>query len=110
MSLYAVERDSPEALYAQIARRLELEITHLYKAGAALPPETELAGRFGVNRHPLRRAPAAGGVRARLLDTTRGAGPRSPETLNAPDKSTDSKVVRKLIVPASARIAERLAI
>jgi GntR family phosphonate transport system transcriptional regulator len=124
MSLYAVERDSPEALYAQIARRLELEITHLYKAGAALPPETELAGRFGVNRHTLRRAVdelvAAGMLERRhgrgvfvvdgLLDYKLAAGTRFTETLNALGKSTDSKVVRKLIVPASARIAERLAI
>ena len=124
MSLYAVERDSPEALYAQIARRLEQEITHLYKTGEALPPENELAGRFGVNRHTLRRAVdelvAAGMLERRhgrgvfvvdgLLDYKLAAGTRFTETLSALGKSTDSKVIRKLIVPASGRIAERLAV
>lgn len=124
MSLYAVERDSPEALYAQIARRLEQEITHLYKAGEALPPESELAGRFGVNRHTLRRAVdelvAAGMLERRHgrgvfvidnpLDYKLAAGTRFTETLSALGKSTDSKVIRKLIVPASGRIGERLAL
>jgi len=124
MSLYAVERDSPEALYAQIARRLEQEITHLHKAGEALPPETELAGRFGVNRHTLRRAVdelvAAGMLERRHgrgvfvvdgpIDYKLAAGTRFTETLSALGKSTDSKVIRKLIVPASGRIAERLAV
>jgi GntR family phosphonate transport system transcriptional regulator len=124
MSLYAVERDSPEALYAQIARRLEQEITHLYKAGAALPPETELAARFGVNRHTLRRAVDelvdAGMLERRhgrgvfvvdsLLDYKLAAGTRFTETLSALGKSTDSKVIRKLVVPAAGRIAERLGV
>ena len=124
MSLYAVERDSPEALYAQIARRLEQEITHLYKAGEALPPESELAGRFGVNRHTLRRAVdelvAAGMLERRHgrgvfvidnpLDYKLAAGTRFTETLSALGKSTDSKAIRKLIVPASGRIGERLAL
>jgi GntR family phosphonate transport system transcriptional regulator len=123
MSLYAVERNSPEALYAQIARRLEQEVG-LYRPGAALPPETELAARFGVNRHTLRRAVdelvTAGLLERRhgrgvfvidsLLDYKLAAGTRFTETLSALGKSTDCKVIRKLILPASGRIAERLAV
>ena len=56
MSLYAVSRDTGEALYAQIARRLEQDIVSSYSPGDSLPAEAILALRFGVNRHTLRRA------------------------------------------------------
>src|SRR5215469_9853861 len=56
MSLYAVSREQGESLYAQIARQLEQEIGNGYAPGDFLPSEGELASRFGVDRHTLRRA------------------------------------------------------
>lgn len=56
MSLYAVTREHGESLYVQIARQLEQEVAALYSPGDYLPSEGELASRFGVNRHTLRRA------------------------------------------------------
>jgi GntR family phosphonate transport system transcriptional regulator len=122
MSLYAVSRDSGEALYVQIARQIEQEIGNLYSPGDGLPPEAELALRFGVNRHTLRRAIDelidAGMLERRhgrgvfvtdtLLDYQLGAGTRFTETLNAHGLSTDSRVLRNQIIPANERVAQRL--
>lgn len=41
--------------YQEIAARLEQELSH-YRCGDWLPAEQQLATRFGVNRHTLRRA------------------------------------------------------
>jgi GntR family phosphonate transport system transcriptional regulator len=122
MSLYLVQRHGPEALYAQIARHLEREVVTVCKAGDALPPEHELAERFGVNRHTLRRAVEeliSKGILERrhgkgvfvidgYLDYQLGAATRFTETLSALGKSTDSRVIRKLTAPAAERVAERL--
>lgn len=42
--------------YQQIAAELELELRNGYRCGDYLPPEQQLADRFQVNRHTLRRA------------------------------------------------------
>ncbi len=52
----AIERDGPRAIYLQVAERLAAEVRHRYAPGDRLPPEPELAERFGVNRHTLRHA------------------------------------------------------
>ncbi len=44
------------AIYRDIADQLRGEIQHHYHAGELLPPEKQLAERFGVNRHTVRRA------------------------------------------------------
>ncbi|MDR6951685.1 GntR family phosphonate transport system transcriptional regulator [Ancylobacter sp. 3268] len=52
-----VARRSGVALWKQIAERIEADIAEgRLKPGARLPTEAELAERFGVNRHTLRRA------------------------------------------------------
>jgi GntR family transcriptional regulator, phosphonate transport system regulatory protein len=52
-----VERGSGVAVWRQIAHRLESDLrTGGFEAGARLPTETELAARFTVNRHTVRRA------------------------------------------------------
>ncbi|GAB4068071.1 phosphonate metabolism transcriptional regulator PhnF [Ancylobacter sonchi] len=52
-----VARGSGVALWKQIAERIEADISEgRLKPGARLPTEAELAERFGVNRHTLRRA------------------------------------------------------
>lgn len=44
------------ALYQDIANQLREDINNHYEVGELLPPEKQLAERFGVNRHTLRRA------------------------------------------------------
>lgn len=63
-----------EALWTAIADTLREEITlGAYAPGARLPTEAELAVRFGVNRHTLRRALAAL-AEAGVVVSRRGAG------------------------------------
>lgn len=53
-----LDRGSGVALWRQIADRMRSEFAHL-DDGERLPPEMELALRFGVNRHTVRAAIAA---------------------------------------------------
>lgn len=124
MSLYAVTRESGEALYAQIARRLEQEVARFYAPGDGLPSESALAVRFGVNRHTLRRAidelVDAGLLERRhgrgvfvldmQLDYHIGSGTRFTETLAALGLQAENRIVRKQTLPAIERVAQRLAI
>jgi GntR family transcriptional regulator, phosphonate transport system regulatory protein len=53
-------RQSGVVLWKKLAEKLENEIgAGEIAAGTRLPPEPELAARFGVNRHTIRRAVAA---------------------------------------------------
>ncbi|AGS40664.1 putative porin [Cycloclasticus zancles] len=56
MTLCSINRNTGESVYRQICRILEQEIKSAYEAGDYLPVEVELAARFSVNRHTLRRA------------------------------------------------------
>jgi GntR family phosphonate transport system transcriptional regulator len=61
-------------LWSQIATTLAAEIAGgRFAAGDRLPPEAQLAARFGVNRHTLRRALADLGARG-IVAARRGAG------------------------------------
>ncbi len=42
--------------YQEIAAKLEQELRQHYRCGDYLPAEQQLAARFEVNRHTLRRA------------------------------------------------------
>jgi GntR family phosphonate transport system transcriptional regulator len=122
MSLYAVSRERGEALYTQIARQIQQDIGGLYKPGDGLPPEAELAIRFGVNRHTLRRAVdelVDAGILERRhgvgvfvveapLDYQIGAQTRFTETLAAQGLGTDSRLLRKQVIPVNGGVAERL--
>lgn len=56
---HMVERGTGVAVWRQIGERLAEDIrAKRYPAGEQLPPEPELAARFGVNRHTIRRAMA----------------------------------------------------
>ena len=122
MSLVAINRHSGEAVYSQIARLLDEEIQKFYKAGDCLPSEQELADRFGVNRHTVRRAIEQlmeNGLVERQhgkgtfvldlpLDYAIGKITRFTETLESVGKTTSNKIIRKLIVPARSGVAHRL--
>jgi len=55
-----VERGSGIAVWRQIGESLAHDIrTRLYAPGEQLPPEPELAAKFSVNRHTIRRAMGA---------------------------------------------------
>lgn len=124
MSLYAVERDSGLALYAQIAKQLEQEVLSRYTPGDNLPSEAEMAQRFGVNRHTLRRAVDelvdAGllerrhGLGVFVLDTQLdyhiGQGTRFTENLAALGFMTENRILRKQTLGAIPRVAQRLGI
>lgn len=122
MSLVGIDRNGGVALYSQIARLMEEEIQCFYKAGECIPSENEWAERFSVNRHTVRRAVDELLIRG-LLERRQGKGTfvldarldymvasdtRFTETLEALGKSTASKIIRKLIVPARAGVATRL--
>lgn len=117
-----IQRGSGETVYRQVQRQLEAEIRALHQPGDALPPEAALAVRFGVNRHTLRRALegliAEGWVDRRHgmgsfvlhkpLDYDIGQRTRFTETLEAQGRTTESKVLRKLRIPAQGGVAQRL--
>lgn len=124
MSLYAINRESGTAVFAQIARQIEQEIGQIYGVGEWLPSESELALRFGVNRHTLRRAIddlVDGGLLERHhgrgirvitspFDYKIGTGTRFTETLLSQGITTESQVLRKQIVPASDAVARKLSL
>ena len=56
MSLVALQRNGGEAIYSQIAKLLKEEIASFLTPGECIPSENDLADRFGVNRHTIRRA------------------------------------------------------
>jgi len=124
MSLYAIERDNGITLYAQIAEVLERDYIRQGAPGDRLPSEGDLAARFGVNRHTLRRAVdelVFDGLLERqhgvgifitdhLLDYRVGTQTRFTQTLADIGIPTDSQVIRKMIAPASPGIARFLSL
>src|SRR5215207_8825452 len=62
------------SLWRRIADQIEQSIARgTYPPGSRLPGEIEIAGRFGVNRHTVRRAIAALAERG-LVRAERGSG------------------------------------
>jgi len=124
MSAHIIDRSSTETVYSQVSRSLEHEIKSLHRPGDYLPSEQELASRFSVNRHTIRRAidelVNAGLVERRhgrgtvildpALDYSIGENSRFTEFLESRGKTTDSKVLRKLVVPASGGVSRRLGV
>lgn len=122
MSSQLLDRKSSEAMYSQISRVLVEEVKSLYSPGEYLPSETELAARFSVNRHTLRRSIdeliSLGLVERQhgkgtvvlepALDYSIGKHSRFTESLTSKGKTTDSKVLRKLIIPATGGVSDKL--
>jgi len=125
MSVYLVARNEGNLpVYRQIRDVLVNEIQDLYQPGESLPSENELAQRFGVNRHTLRRSIdelVADGLVERhhgkgvfvlepAINYSIGSSTRFTETLQSQGRSTSSHVLRKQIIPARGTIATRLQI
>lgn len=124
MSLYAVQREHGLALYAQIAEQLRQDILTRFNPGDGLPSESDLAKRFGVNRHTLRRAVdelvEAGMLERRhglgvfvldhQLDYQIGQGTRFTENLAAMGLMSENRILRKQTLDAIPRVAQRLQI
>lgn len=122
MSLAPIKRNIGETVYSQIARLLEDEIQRFYKAGEFLPSEQELALRYAVNRHTVRRAieqlikngfvERQHGRGTVVLDTpvdyAIGKNTRFTETLELQGKHASSRVIRKLSIPARDGVGDRL--
>lgn len=122
MSLVALQRNGGEAIYSQIAKLLKEEIASFLTPGECLPSENELAERFGVNRHTIRRAVedliAAGLLERRhgkgtfVLDAPAdyvlGSSTRFTDTFESLGKAASSRILRKLVVPARGGVAARL--
>jgi GntR family transcriptional regulator, phosphonate transport system regulatory protein len=111
------------ALWRQISEQLRSEIAAgTPPAGGRLPSEAELARRFGVNRHTLRRAleelARAGLIRVAqgrgsfvsedVLDYTVGPRTRFSEWIRRHNKEPSGRVLRLAEVPAEAAVARGL--
>lgn len=116
-------RGSGVALWKQIAERLEAEIASgAFPSGARLPVEADLAVRFGVNRHTVRRALAVLTERG-LIEATAGRGtfvrepplayPIGPRTrfseiVSAGGREPFGRYMGSSVEPASAEVARGL--
>ncbi|MDZ4137075.1 MAG: phosphonate metabolism transcriptional regulator PhnF [Paracoccaceae bacterium] len=119
-----VQRHSGLAIWAQIAQSLRAEFAQSLEEGDWLPAEPELAARFGVNRHTLRRAVdelIADGlvervhgrgtrVLARGLVYGIGRDTRFTEQLAASGRTAQVTLLDKAEAIATGGVARRLAV
>jgi GntR family transcriptional regulator, phosphonate transport system regulatory protein len=111
------------SLWRRIADQIEQSIVRgTYQPGSRLPGEIEIAGRFGVNRHTVRRAIAALAERG-LVRAERGSGtfieqrripyPIKPRTrfseiVGGAGHTVSGRLVASAVEAADAQIARRL--
>jgi len=110
------------AVWAQVSQALRHEIEQKLDEGDWLPAEPELAARFGVNRHTLRRAVEAliadglvervhgRGTRvlARTLVYGIGRNTRFTERLAASGRTAEVRLLDSAEIPAEGGVARRL--
>lgn len=118
---WSVQRRSPRAVYDQIADVLADEIRG-HRPGQRLPSEQVLAERFAVNRHTVRHAietlvglglverrhGLGTFVLDRPLEYPVNARTRFTENLLALGKASDSRLLRRALIPANAEVATAL--
>ncbi len=117
-------RGTTRAVYDQIAHVLAQEIRVRHQPGAQLPSELALAERFAVNRHTVRHAidvlvglglverrhGLGTFVLDRPLEYPVSARTRFTENLLAQGKTSDSRLLRRVVVPVSRETARALQI
>jgi len=117
-----LDQDIP--VYVQISNALADEIQKGHKPGDVLPSEKNLAKRFQVNRHTIRRAleilvtkgligklQGRGTiVQQRPINYSIHSGTRFTETLEYHGRQAESIVLRKIGIPAQKESAKRLEI
>ena len=123
MSVRPIQRGAGSLpVYIQVSVALRRDIQSFYRAGEMLPSESELAARYNVNRHTLRRAVdelVVDGIVERqhgrgvcvlapTIDYCIGQRTRFTENLETLGVTTDSKVIRKQIITAQGGVAEHL--
>ena len=118
-----VAKPTGVALWRQVEYGLERAIADgAFHAGSKLPGEKDIAKRFGVNRHTVRRALAALSERG-LVRAKRGSGTfvemvrlpyrisartRFSENVGAAGRQAGGRLVGHAVEPASAEVAKRL--
>lgn len=116
-------RESGVALWRHVADELERAIaTGNFQPGTKLPGEVDIAARFGVNRHTVRRAIAALAERG-LVRAERGSGTyvegkrlsypirartRFSEIVGATGRAVSGRLIGSAVETADADIAKRL--
>lgn len=115
--------ESGVTLWRRVADEIERGIASgVYKVGAKLPGEVEIATQFGVNRHTVRRALAAlaerGQVRAErgsgtFVEAQRipypiGSKTRFSEIVGRSGREADGRLIAGVVEPATDDVAERL--
>ena len=120
-----LQRGAGVAVWKQIAERLRTEISlDVWKTHDKLPSESELASRFGVNRHTVRRAVAALAEEG-ILQATQGRGTfvaqkpisypishrtRFSENVSAQAREPGGRLIRHYKEPANDRVREKLSL
>lgn len=118
-----LERGGGVAIWRQIAERLRTEISlDIWKTDERLPSEADLAVRFGVNRHTVRRAVAALAEDG-ILKANQGRGTfvaqkpirypiaartRFSEIVSSQDREPGGELIAHAIEPADDALATRL--
>jgi GntR family phosphonate transport system transcriptional regulator len=111
----------PQPRYLQLAAQLREELRHL-QPGDLLPGEVQLATRFAVNRHTLRRAidelvsegrvlrqqGRSTRVLARPLIYPLAAGSAYSESLSAQGHGVQARLLQRQLRPATAEEADHL--
>ena len=111
----------PQPRYLQLAAQLREELRHL-QPGDQLPGEVQLATRFAVNRHTLRRAidelvsegrvlrhqGRSTRVLARPLIYPLAVGSAYSESLSAQGRDVQARLLHRQLRPATAEEAEHL--
>jgi len=120
-----LDRGAGVALWRQIGAAIEAAIkAGEHAPGDRLPTEAELAARFRVNRHTIRRAmeelEGRGMVRVEqgrgsfvaedVLDYPLGPHTRFSDIIRAQNREPAGRLLRLVEIPAEARIAELLEI
>jgi GntR family phosphonate transport system transcriptional regulator len=109
-------------IYMQICQLLEEEIQQKHKPGDLLASEQELAVRFEVNRHTIRRAISelvtkgivgrlqgkGTIVQQKLINYSIHSNTRFTQNLESCGRQPESLVLRKVGLPAQGMIAEML--